>query len=94
MTQDEIDEIREIMEEAKQPIGQKIDREPVLTPAEQEAAKKRREKSDKASAKMGEYLLSGWTMLAEHCPGELSRMFGAFGEKTRSYEMSWLRGDF
>lgn len=88
LTQDEIDEIREIMEEANQPVDTKIEREHKLSPAEQEAAKKRRERSDKASAKMGEYLLSGWTMLAEHCQGTLIRMLGSVSKKTRRHQMS------
>lgn len=53
-----------------------------------DAYRKRREKADQASSRMGDYLLSGWTMLAEHCEGGFTRLSRASGSEAGGHRVS------
>ncbi len=87
LDQEEIEEIRE-----NQPTpAQYTQDNDSASHGMDEAYRKRREKADQASSKMGDYLLSGWTMLSEHCDGSFIRLFGAFGSKAGGDRVSWLR---
>ena len=55
-----------------------------------QSLKEKQKKSDEASQKIGDYLLSGWAMLAEHCASFFNRLFDSINAKSRSHKMCFM----